>query len=299
MKLLAKKVLVENHLSKKKCYLSAFSFVNIFLWQEHFDFSFEIIDDHLCIFAGNQFGTFLYLPPLGSNTTKEIINTCFDLMYERNKAGNVSRIENAGESYLSLCSGDGYTSHKKDYEYCYYREDLVALRGNDYKSKRASYNYFLKNNRYKYVPFESQMLDECLKLYDAWAQQKRVLCDDEIYIQMLDENHGVHMLAMQYFKELGLVGRVVFVDSKIKAYTFGYHVSNKVFCVLLEVADTGNKGLPVFIFREFCADKELKNFTFINVMDGFGMRGVERAKMSFRPVALLSSHVISKKESIE
>jgi len=82
---------------------------------------------------------------------------------------------------------------------------------------------------------------------------------------MLEENRGVHELVMRYYNQLGLIGRVVLVEGQVKAYSFGFPLGGNMFCVLFEITDLDIKGLPVYIFREFCRDEVLEQYQFINV----------------------------------
>ncbi|VAX35499.1 hypothetical protein MNBD_UNCLBAC01-1458 [hydrothermal vent metagenome] len=288
-KLLRKKFLVDEYLAEGNYCLSAFSFVNIFAWQDFFTFDFKIIQGHLCVFAENAMGRFLYLPPLGLKLFSEIIKECFDQM----QRSSVVRIENVLLSQLSNFSDKEYKKIQKSYEYCYFREDVVNLRGNKYKSKRSAYNQFVKNCNFQYVSFEIGMLKECMQLYAQWASGRR-RNDQNIYDHMLEENEQVHRLVIQHYQELGLEGRVVLVDGHIKGYTFGFALNKNMFCVFLEVTDLLVKGLSTYIFRQFCQDKVWRNFTFVNVMDDCLLENMKEVKMSFRPSMLIPSYVVTK-----
>jgi hypothetical protein len=295
--LLEKKSLFEKYFRESPAQqLSSFSFVNIFAWQEHFSFEFKVLDDCLCVFAGNDLGAFLYLPPLGRSVSAKTMRACFDVMEKKNSGKGVSRIENVPESLLPFFSEDEFTAYLKSREYCYAKEDVVSFKGHAYKSKRNAYNSFVKEHNFLCLPFSKEMLDECQGLYEEWAKNRRRNCRDEIYRHMLEENHDVHRLLMRFHRELGLLGRVVYIDGKARAYTFGYPLNENVFCVLLEVADLKIKGLSVYIFREFCADPEVEKFSLINAMDDFGMENVGKTKMSFRPALLVPTYTVSRKE---
>lgn len=294
MELLDQKAFIEGYLGQEKSPLSTLSFPNIFLWKDFFHFDLQVIDGSLCIFARDTLGCFLYLPPLGPDVSLGTIETCFDRMRRENRGNGISRIENVTEDRLPLFPPQRFSFFKKDYEYCYYRKDIAGLRGNTYKSKRSSYNQFQKNHAYQYLPYQEEMRQECERLYQEWAAVRaRCFAGDAIYLQMLEENARVHGLALQYAKELGLVGRVVLVEGKLRAYTFGFEVNPDVFCVLFEVADLKASGLPVFIFKEFCDDPTVRGYRFINVMDDFAMEGVRRTKMSFAPSLLWASYTVS------
>lgn len=292
--LLERKELIQRYLEETPALLSSFSFVNIFTWKEFFQFELETIDGNLCVFARHEVGTFLYLPPLGKNVTPQTIHRCFERMDRANSGKGVSRVENVPAHQLTLFPRGEFSHYNKGWEYLYYRKDLVELVGNPYKSKRFSYNQFVKNYRFQYLPYEDAMLEDCAALYGEWARGRRSgYAGNAAALQMLEENAGVHTLALRHYKELGLAGRVVTVDGKVKAYTFGYPLNKDIFCVLFEVADLSFKGLGVFIFREFCRDAAAP-YKFINVMDDFELENVRRTKMSFQPAVMFASYVVSR-----
>lgn len=295
--LLDKQALIEGYLGQKNSSLSTLSFPNIFLWKDFFRFDLQIIDGNLCVFARDTMGCFLYLPPLGKNVSAKTIEACFERMEKVNRVKGVSRIENVPAHQLTLFPAEEFSHYNKGCEYCYDREDIAALTGNPYKSKRSSYNHFVKNHAFQYLPYEDAMREDCAALYRDWAQSRRpVYANNAVSLQMLEENAGVHQLALRHYKELGLTGRVVTIDGKIRAYTFGYPLNTETFCVLFEIADLSFNGLGVFIFREFCRDVSLAPYKFINVMDDFELRNIQRAKSSFHPVLLLPSYTVTRKE---
>ncbi len=292
---MSQKLRIEKFLKKKQHELSAFSFVSIFLWKDFFDFELKEIDGALCVFAKNNVGCFMYLPPLGKNLSNATVAECFKIMSGHNKGSGVSRIENVTQEDLPLFPAAEYTHFEKSGEYVYTKDDIASLKGNPFKSKRALYNYFVQNYSSSFVPFENSMHQECAALYREWADERRTQNRDDVYRQMLEENEKVHSLALKNFDMLGLMGRVVLVEGKIRAYSFGFPLNDEMFCVLFEVADLSFKGLPVFIFKEFCADPALKQFKFINVMDDFGLENIRATKLSFRPIKVIPSYVISRK----
>jgi len=292
--LLAQKPIVEQHLRSSTDSLSAFSFTNIFAWQDFFQFDLKVIEGCLCVFAQNESGCFLYLPPLGTNVTQRIIEECFILMEKGNQGNGVTRVDNVGTKKLKLFSKNEFKYFKKGYEYCYYKNDIINLIGNRYKSKRSSYNMFTGQYECVYEAYDEGMIEECLELYDEWMEQRKSTnAKDDIYNTMLRENRSACEMVLTHFLSLGLVGRVVKVGGKVKAFTFGYSINRDMFCIYLSM-----KGLAVFIFREFCRDGELAQYTFINCMDTFEMENVERVKMSFRPSVLLPMYVVTKREDV-
>jgi len=292
--LIDQRPVMENFLQQCPQNLSGFSFVNLFAWQGFWHYEFRTIHENLCIFARNHLGIFLYLPPLGKAIFPGTIDAAFDIMDGINTSKGYSHIENVSEHLLGSFPQGRFQRYLKGYEYCYYRKDIVGLKGTAYKSKRCSCNYFIKNTDFEYLPFTEDMIGACTVLYDEWAHERQSQPHDDVYSHMLTENQDVHGRVMQHASALGMTGRVVKVNGRIRAYTFGYPINEDVFCILFEIADLNVKGLPVFIFREFCADPALQKYRFINVMDDFGMDQIARTKLSFRPCILFPCYVITK-----
>ena len=122
--LLTHKKIFNDHLRRRNYQLSSYHFSSIFLWQDFFDFTFEIIDGYLCVFAKHVFGNFLYLPPLGPDLDMAIIEKCFRQMNAMNSKPAFSRIENVAEEDIKHFNPKRYKITEKSKEYCYWKEDM-------------------------------------------------------------------------------------------------------------------------------------------------------------------------------
>ncbi|MBL8013444.1 MAG: DUF2156 domain-containing protein [Candidatus Omnitrophica bacterium] len=288
--------LFNQYVGLRRYTLSVFHFSSLFLWKDYFEFDFQVIDDYLCVFAKHEFGTFLYLPPLGRELNGSIVSQCFDELNRRNSKRSFSRIENVSQEDLKFFDSQKYRAFKKSQEYVYRKEDLTRLKGNRFKSKRSSFNQFVKGNNYSIRPFEKSLKEDCLSLFQRWARNRKGITEDQVYNAMLEENEHTNSLIFENFDELGLRGLVVCVDQKPEAYTFGYPLNDEVFCVLVETTNLDIKGLSVFIFSRFCADESLSQYQYINVMDDFAMENIAKTKQSFHPTALNPSYVVTERE---
>jgi uncharacterized protein len=284
--LLAHKSIFDEYVSRSERPLSCYHFSSIFAWQDFFLFDFDIIGGLLCVFArsNDMQKPFLYLPPLGGPLKAPVLEACF----RRMKSGTVNRlarVENICDNQLLQLEQGSYNSHIKAQEYIYLRADLEALQGQGYKSKRHDLRVFSRDfPGADFRPYTPADAKRCGGIYDGWAENRRKHFLDPVYLTMLEENRPVHRLLLDFYQELGLVGRVVEIDGEICGYTFGYTLDQNTFCVLLEVTDLTKKGLAAFIFNRFCADPAVKGFRFINAMDDFGMPQVAQTKLAYRPI---------------
>lgn len=290
------KAIIEKYLHLQKHNLSSFSFANIYIWQELFKISWEIIDGSLCIFMQDDVGCFMYLPPLGKSS-REVIDQCFVIMDSNNANLSFSRIENVEKNDLDYYKAFDLIPKLRSNEYLYLKKDLVSLSGNDYKSKRSAYNYFVKNYKFKMQKFSSGFQDECLDLFKNWMAKRKEKTNDSVYQRMLEDNYSTNSLAMKYYKPLELVGRVVKIEDEIKGYSFGFKLNKDTFCVLFEVTDLEIKGLAQFIFREFV--RELNGFSFVNIMDDSGLENLKKVKISYRPARLEPAYIITRNNKLK
>ncbi len=295
--LLAQKDLFTEYLRRRPCDLSVAAFPNVYIWADFFDFEFRRIEDALVVLARDEMGCFCYLPPLGSDVKESVIDECFRVMALENRSAAMTRIENVSEADLRFFPKEKFIWTKKYDEYGYDREVLSVLSGNAYKSKRSACNQFVKTYPHQYLPYEPVMQEHCLRLYSAWAENRRELFEDAVFQQMLEDSRRVLGRVLEDGSQVGIVGRVVEVEGQMVAFTFGYPVNDEVFCVLFEVTDLSVKGAAVFIFREFCRDPEVSGFCFINAMDDFGMENIRATKASFRPVRLWPVYSVTRRKN--
>ena len=258
-RLLEQKSLVDSFLAQGPRPLSSFSFVSLFAWCDFFDFELKMMDKSLCVFAHGDAGCFLYLPPLGGNFDSLTVEFVFAHMARGGALSAVNRIENIPENLLSSFGQDRYNQYLKPAEYVYRKEDLKALKGNAYKSKRHDCNCFLIHHRAcSFEPYSDEDFNACMALYESWAANRTGAVSDDIYQTMLEENRLVHERLLKFWRSLGLIVRVLKARAKIIGYTFGYPLDEETFCVYAEIADLRIAGAAAYIFRSFCADEQLK-----------------------------------------
>jgi len=274
--------------------LSVYSFENIYIWKDLFHIRWKIIEDNLCIFFQDRLGCFLYCSPLGNSLRAGVIDETFQIMDQTNRSRENSRIENIEEKDLAFYKDSGYEYLPKFSDYLCKRADLVQLKGNKFKAKRACINYFMQNYKFEYLPFSSRYLKDCLELYDYWSQGRKKRTSDYIYQGMLRDSRTCLRILLDNYKDLNFTGRIVKIDGCLKAFTFGFPLQKDIFCILFEITDLAIKGLSQFIFREFSS--EVKKYKYINIMDDSGLKNLERVKLSYRPIKLVKSYIIKRKK---
>jgi len=284
------KKIFNKYLTRNEHELSVFAFENIYIWKKHFNIFWAIIGDSLCIFFKDSVGCFLYLPPLGKSNKPGVIKEAFEIMNKYNENKELSRIENVEEKDLAFYKKIGYECVEKSCDYICKTSDMIQLKGDKFRRKRAAYNYFVKNYKHEYLPFSLKYKNDCLKLYDAWMKNRKTTNQDAIYQGMLEDSKISLKVLLDSYKDLDLIGRIVKVGGKVKAFTFGFSLNKDMFCVIYETTDLSIKGLSQFIFREFC--RESKKYKYINIMDDSGLENLKRVKLSYHPIKSAKAYII-------
>ncbi|MDD5254538.1 MAG: phosphatidylglycerol lysyltransferase domain-containing protein [Candidatus Omnitrophica bacterium] len=280
-------------LSARRRLLSPYLFENIFSCKALYEIRWSLIRGALCIFFKDKAGCFLFLPPLGGEQDPAVTEEVFRIMDRYNTNRDLSRIENAAEEDAVFYRRQGYRCYQKSCDYVYLREDLAGLKGNPFKSKRASCNYFTGHYEFEYLPYNGRFRRACLGLYESWRQRRWERSRDPVYRGMLEDSGLCLAALLKDFRKLDAAGRVIVIGGEVKGFTVGAALNTDTFCVLYEVTDLGVKGLAQFIFRRFC--QELRGFRYINVMDDSGLENLKEVKLSYRPAALVSAYNITRK----
>lgn len=178
-----------------------------------------------------------------------------------------------------------YREDRDHFDYLYLRHDLSELRGKAYQTKRNHVNKFKKSYDYRYTPMTSEMIADCISMYDEWCEDRH--CDED---RSLEYEQQALKYGMEHFCELGLSGGVLWVGGRIIAFTFGASVNHDTFCVHAEKALAAYEGAYNTINREFASHLP-EHFTYINREEDLGVPGLRKAKLSYRPAFLLEKGI--------
>lgn len=268
--------------------LSAYSIPSLFIWQDFFHYYWARVEDHLCLFAEYDGNFYMPLPPLGNGFSQHAVEASFALMDRLNANPAVSRIENVGEETVRFFEAMDLQVRFSSCEYLYRTQTLLNLQGNSYKSKRWAINHFLKHYRSSFEEYQPGDLLACMELFDDWKAMRNAKFKDTYYWALMEDTALAHCRAIEHTQDLGLVGRVVRIDGRVRGYTFGFELRPQLFCILLEVTDLRIKGLAQYLFWRFCQD--LKGYAYINVLDDSGLENIRRVKESYHPEKLVPAY---------
>ncbi|OQB09341.1 MAG: hypothetical protein BWY16_01045 [Candidatus Omnitrophica bacterium ADurb.Bin205] len=286
------KEIFDKYLKLEPHNLSTYAFANIYIWNKLFDIRWAVIRKSLCVFFKDSIGSFLYLPPLAVKCDPRVVEKVFEVLLKLNLNSGFAHIENIEARDLRFYRGLGFDCTLKSHDYLCLRTELESLKGNRFKSKRASCNYFKKSFKYSCQPIFLKDRRECLELYSLWADQRKEGNPDTLYRGLLEDSRIALKEALVHYAALGFRGILIRVEDKVKAFTFGFEINKDSFCILYEIADLRFKGLAQFVFSCFC--KELKGYRYINIMDDSSLENLKKVKLSYRPKSLIPAYIARK-----
>ncbi len=175
-----------------------------------------------------------------------------------------------------------------DFDYLYRTADLATLPGKAYHSKRNHIAGFSKKFPWQYEPITDENLAEVVEMAERWYSRREPLTEE---LQAERENLPVMLKNREL---LHIKGGLIRVDDRVVAFTFGAPVSGVEFDVQVEKALVEYPGAYTVINREF-ASRELTEYTYINRENDVGLSGLQQAKRSYHPVALIEKFICVEK----
>ncbi|MCX5722101.1 MAG: phosphatidylglycerol lysyltransferase domain-containing protein [Nitrospirae bacterium] len=274
--------------------LAAYSPVYHYIWTGVLAYWWVELQGALCLFAQSPDGWFLPLPPIGSGSIEAPLSDAMELLYRWNGDSPVSRVENVPSQLAPELERLGYRLTPKEPDYLYRAADLAALAGDRYKSQRALCNRFEREQSCEVASYQAGDQQGCRALLREWSRQKQAEGLEPFGVMLLADAESAHEILWSQASVLPVRGTVVRIHGRICAYTFGYWLTNKTFCVLVEITDRTFPGLAQYLFREICRTAMAEGADYISTMDDAGLPGLRASKQAYHPAMLISNFIASR-----
>lgn len=272
---------------------AAYAFPYHYIWTSLLPYWWMESHETFFLFVQSPDGWFMPLLPLGPRPLDQAVGEAFMFMQRWNGPSPVSRIENVMGPEKQGLERAGIRYGQKGGDYLYKAEALAALAGDYYKSQRALCNRVEREQVIVTEPYRTSHRAACRSLHGLWATQKQDGHLDSMGTILLEDAKAAHGRVFAEHEQVGLSGTVAIAEGTIVAYTFGYWLTPRTWCVLLEVADRSITGLAQWLFRETCRAAINQGATYINAMDDAGLPGLRKAKLAYRPTAVIDNWVIT------
>lgn len=280
---------------------SGLTFTSLYMWRISNYFTYEIIDDFLCIagrtnFEGFEEEPFVFpLIPLSGEfdaaKMRDAIDVIKDRFTELGKPYVMRLIPDTmiGQYEAAMPGRFLFIGDRANYDYLYRTEDLANLRGRSFHGKKNHVNKFNKElvGRYEVVPMSGALAGEALDLLDYIDAKKQVEGFEKL---MLEEEAKVLRDTLPHFDELGMEGAAIRIDGRLEAYAFGGALGSNTIVEHIEKGNIDFPGIYQKINQEFCKSVQGR-YEFVNREEDMGLEGLRKAKTSYKPCRMIEKSI--------
>lgn len=205
--------------------------------------------------------------------------------------------QRAAQRIASLMPGRFAAQEVRDYaEYLYTYDRLANLPGREMASKRYDLRTLERDygDRLRVEVLRPEHIDGVREFQRDWMENR---VSDDSSVQLEFENSCIR-IGLDHYQALGLSGIVVFCDGRICGYAYGCALSPDCYDVIIE---KGDRAIPD-IYRLLNRDLVrmcLSPGTWVNREEDLGVEGLRRAKLSYKPDALLAKYVLKEAAPVE
>ncbi len=278
------KALIEKYIPESCRKMCDFSFGNLFCWsaKEHTEFCEK---DGFLFLRSTFNGVTSYAFPWGSGDVRKALDEIVQDASERDADLSFYCVSDEQLELLKNHFGNKLIfKEQRDYfDYIYLSENLAALKGRKFHSKKNHVNSFCKRNDYLFEEINECNIKECLEFSHSWFM-------DNESTQTLEAERQVIDLAFKKYSQLGFYGAVIKVDGKIVAFCLGEPMADgETFCVHFEKASEKFSNAYAAL-NKFFAERLVSKYKYINREDDAGVEGLRKAKLSYQPEFLVKKY---------
>ena len=252
------------------------SFVNTYLWREHYNIRVAFTDDtyYKCYVMNGQVTGYVF--PMTRGDIGTAIGRIIDDARERGAAPVIGLLNDQNAEVIKRLYGDRVTirMERDSFDYLYEREHLAELKGKKFHAKRNHISRFFREHSDVIVREISQEnFADVLSVVERWTDTG----GDTGELMIIRD-------ALMHFDALGLFGLVLYVGGRPVAMSIGSALSDEVCDVNFEKAVEIDEAYAV-INNEFA--KHFNSFTLFNREEDMGLEGLRKSKLSYHPDVLL------------
>lgn len=165
-----------------------------------------------------------------------------------------------------------------EWEYVHRVQDLVALRGNRFRSKAQKLRRFTETCRPGFEAVGPENIGEVRAFQEEWCRIR--CCGSEQALE--EENRAIEATLRDWEKLPGLFGGALRVGGLMVAYTLAEPLDDETVVIRFEKALPGLKDAYQAVNQLFL-ERSCGAFTWVNREEDMGDPGMREAKMSYRP----------------
>ena len=278
---LADQPLIESFFSRRDVYLSAYSFINMFIWGDISQARWKLQEDRLWIFSERE--DQMLMPPGEPVSPVELLQVS-DGLREAGKSGDFALVDDKlVAAHPELAASFEAEADTDNADYIYLTQKLVQLKGKKLGKKKNLLSQFLAAaGGYLTLRLEPRDAAACHALSEKWCQVKNC--------ERLGFTHETSAMkkALTHFSTLKLEGLKILLKNELVAFSIFSPLNRDTADIHFEKFDPGIKGSGQAINWE-TAKVLAPRFKYLNREQDLGIEGLRQAKRSYDPECILTT----------
>ena len=272
---LAHKKLLQLRLKKANCFLSEYSFANLYLFRQAHGYEVLTAGDHVFI-LGKTYDGLRYVMP-----TTDIRTNGVEALLDA--ARDQDRIFPIPETWLvAFGSRAGEVEFSDaDSDYVYTVQKLAEYKGHKLHGQRNLLNQFLARFTPEAKPLTRERMADALNVLETWLVDVGEAKDATDY--------GPCREAFELYDELVLCGGIYYVENEPAGFIIGEEIAPDMFALHFAKGKRKFKGLYQYMFNHF-AKILPRQYTFLNFEQDLGKLALKIAKSSYDPDQILKKY---------
>ena len=266
-------------------------FLNVFMWHDIYNYQLALYDNDTLVMRFFDGKKPIYYLPMGKNffeATDWIFSNDTDAVFFASEGERFDRLVAKYGEKLEI------VPIEENFEYIYNSSDLSVLPGKKFHQKRNHISAFSRKYNWRFEGLNDDNIADILEVTEKWVNER-----GNIYDRELDCEIKAIKNIVQVYKQLKVVGGILYVNETPIAFTFGCELNSETFDVTTEKALVMYQGAYAVINNEFAKTCLYPKYKYINREDDLGIEGLRRAKLSYHPEIILKKYMIKlKKENL-
>jgi uncharacterized protein len=260
------KTLLDERFCKLGLEISEYTFANCFLFRD--EENVELIFARELFLTGTSYKNERYLMPTGDLRRedplflKQLLSG-FDYFYP---------VPEEWKADLEM-KGMRLECDRAESDYIFEVQKIAEYKGRHFDGKRNFVRYFLNH----YSPISKELSEDAYLVLKKWEQRPQPALGDSAAFEE----------ACRFYKELGLEGRVWYLEGVPIGAIIGEPLKESMCVVHFAKADISLKGIYPYIFQDFSRNIGGR-FVWCNWEQDLGLENLRKAKESYQPYKLLN-----------
>lgn len=275
---LAHRPLLDGLLKNSGCFLSEYSFANLYLFRDIHDHQVLTEDGFIAVTGKTYDGHFYVMPTADIRTAGleqlQAVLPEYDFLFPVPEEW-LGAFE-AGELTIKFLEGDS--------DYIYTIDKLSTYQGQKLHSKKNLLNQFLSLYSPRALPLTRERMKDALEVLETWQQDVGEDKSATDYFPCRE--------AFELYDELVLCGGIYYVDNEPAGFIIGEELNGRMFALHFAKGKRKFKGMYQYMYNHF-AKIMPKQYEFFNFEQDLGKLALKIAKSSYQPDRMLRKYRVS------